>query len=39
MKDYENINSINDPEGPEVEMPVEEYEKQKEAEAYYAGLT
>ncbi len=39
MKDYENINSINDPEGPEVEMPVEEYEKQKQAEAYYAGLT
>lgn len=39
MKDYENINSINDPEGPEVDMPVEEYEKQKEAEAFYANLT
>ena len=39
MKDYENINSINDPEGPEVDMPVEEYEKQQKAQAYYAGLT
>lgn len=39
MKDYENINSINDPEGPEVDMPVEEYEKQQKAEAYYANLT